>query len=86
MVLKRKCKDCGRLYIGEACQWCGIKRSARLAEVWQRTCPDYRTMLGGKIPYILVYRESVGTCLVPLSSLTEAEIARRLGEAKELRT
>lgn len=55
------------------------ERAERLAQVWLRTLKDYRS-IRGKTRYILIYRPEYGTCLVPLSDLTDAEIAHKLGE------
>lgn len=53
-----------------------IASPANLDKVWRKTHRDYRGTIDG-IRHILVLRNG-GTCSVPLSHLTDAEIADRI--------
>lgn len=44
----------------------------KLNLIWRKTHPDFKSMKGG-YRSVLVLREA-GTCLVPLDTLTEAEV------------
>lgn len=52
-------------------------RDQKLELIWRSTHKDYRSVLAGQ-RMILIYREQHGTCLVPLSALTNDEIERKL--------
>ena len=55
----------------------GLTRDEQLKLIWRYTHKDYRSITNGK-RMVLIFRTGVGTCLVPLDSLTADEIANKL--------
>lgn len=58
-----------------------LTKAKKLALIWKHTHRDFRgkTLYGSKA--IMILRSGEGTCLVPLSALTDAEIAEQLAYA-----
>lgn len=59
-----------------------MDRKQALARLWRETHRDYKGSANG-VRSVMVFRPSVGSCIVALDDLTEAEIADRvIGYAK----
>jgi hypothetical protein len=58
-----------------------MSRSQKLALIWKHTHRDYRGKINGERA-ILVFRSGNGTCSVPLTALTDAEVADKLSFAE----